>query len=52
MPEPINLKINMMVTPTIWKYLLKKDNYSEYVRNLIEQDIKKQKRGKNKRLDL
>ena len=52
MSEPINVKINLVVTPTIWGYLEGKKNYSDYIRKLIDEDIKKQVRKKNKRLNV
>lgn len=52
MAEPINVKINLMVTPTIWKFLEAKENYSEYIRKLIEVDLKKPVRRKERRLDV
>ena len=48
MNEPKNIKINLMVTPSIWKHLQKVDNYSAYVRKLIERDHRKD----NKKLDI
>lgn len=48
MTEPKNIKINLMVTPSIWEYLQKVDNYSAYVRKLIEND----RRKGNKKLNI
>lgn len=38
--------IGIRVTPTHWAYLNKKKNYSEYIRELIEADIKNKKAQK------
>ena len=53
MSEPRNIKINVMVTQSIWDYLHKVDNYSNLIRELIERDIEiKKKRGKNNKLSV
>jgi len=47
MNEATNIKINLMVTPTIWSYLEKLDNYSAYIRQLIENDLKPKSKPRN-----
>jgi hypothetical protein len=48
--EPSNIKINVLVTQGIFDYLRSLDNYSAYIRKLIEIDREHQQRKKNKRL--
>jgi len=48
MNEPTNIRINLYVTSTIWRILQKKENYSDYIRNLIEIDLSK----RNKKLNI
>ena len=50
--ETKNVRFVLMVSANMAKHLRSKENYSEYIRTLIDNDIKKQKRGKNKRLDI
>jgi len=53
MEEPINVVINLKVTSSIWDYLRKKENYSEFLRNLIDAEMRHEKhRGKNKKLSV
>jgi len=51
MKEAKNVMINIRVTHTIWEYLKKFENSSEFIRNLIEKEMEiSKKRGQNKRL--
>jgi len=51
MKEAKNVVINLKVTSTIFEYLQKLDNYSEYIRRLVEKEMEiSKKRGQNKRL--
>jgi len=53
MKEPTNVVINLKVTPSIWDYLREKENYSEFVRNLIHNEmVLETQRGKNKKLQI
>ena len=51
MKEATNIVINLKVTSSIWDYLREKENYSEFLRDLIDGEmIREKQRGKNKRL--
>lgn len=50
MKEPTNIVINIRITQRQWDYLRKKENISQYVRNLVANDIKQKKIYKNKTL--
>ena len=53
MNEARNVVINLKVTSSIWDYLRKKENYSEFLRNLIDAEMRREKhRGKNKKLSV
>jgi len=53
MKEPTNVVINLKVTSSIWDYLRTKENYSEFLRNLIDAEMRHEKhRGKNKKLSV
>lgn len=51
--EAKNIRINLYVTQTIWDILQTKENYSDYIRDLIDRDQEmKKNRGKNSKLTL